>query len=51
MPSLRGCCGVAVNSFISVFTQLIRLGLNLEFETFRSQSDTWLLIYGREKAK
>ena len=40
---------------ISDFTQLHRSSFNLEFETLfesmGSQSGTWLLIYGREKAK
>ena len=32
VPRLRGCCGGAVDSMISVFTQLHRSDLNLEFE-------------------
>ena len=40
-----------MDSIISVSTQLHRSGFNLEFETSSSQSDTRLLIYGREKAK
>ena len=51
MPRLCGYCGGAIDSIISLFTQLHRSGLNLEFENFFSQFDTWLLIYGREKAK
>ena len=51
MPSL-GCCGGAVDSIISVFTQLQRSGLNLKsLRPCKSQSDKWLVIYGREKAK
>ena len=33
VPHLCGCCGGAVYSIISVFTQLHRLGFNLDFET------------------
>ena len=33
MPRLCGCCGGAVDSIISVFTQLHRSSFNLEFET------------------
>ena len=51
VPRLSGYCGRAVDSIISVFTKLDRSGFNLEFETFSGQSDTWLPIYGRGKAK
>ena len=45
---LCGYCGGAVDSIISLFTQLHRSGFNLfEFETlFESVCDKWLLIYG-----
>ena len=42
---LCGCCGGAVDSIMSAFTQLHRSGFSV------SQSGKWLLIYGREKAK
>ena len=50
---LRGYCGGALDSIISVFTLLDRLGFNLEFETLYDSicSDKLLLIYGREKEK
>ena len=32
MPCLCGCCGGAINSIISLFEHLHRLGFNLEFE-------------------
>ena len=52
VPHLCGYCGEAVDSIILIFTQLHRSGFNLEFlRPCFSQSDTWLLIYGREKAK
>ena len=51
VPHLCGYCGGDVDSIIAIFTLLHRSGFNLEFESFLSQSDTWLLIYGREKAK
>ena len=51
MPRLCGYCGGAVDSIISVFTQLHRSSSNLQFETCLSQSGTSLLIYYREKAK
>ena len=53
MPSLCGCCGGAIDSIISDLTQLHRSGFNLSLRSFSSQSDTWLLIYGkiRDEAK
>ena len=43
VPRLFGCCGGAVDSIISIFTQLHRSGVVLEFETCVSQYDKWLL--------
>ena len=48
MSCLCGYCGGVVDSITFVFTKLHTVG---QASPCLSQSDTWLLIYGREKAK
>ena len=51
VPRCCCCCGGVVDSTIWVLHSCIGQVSTWSLGPFMSQSDTWLLIYGREKAK
>ena len=51
MPHLCGCCEGAVDSVISVLHSCIGQASTKTLRPCMSQCDSWLLIFGREKAK
>ena len=51
VPRLCGCCEGAVDSIISLLHSYIGQASTWSWRPCTSQSDKWLMIYSREKAK